>query len=63
MGFRGQCSRRRLLQLAAGVALRKHPLMNAAFTSADGGGIRYNDDINVAMAVALDGDVLGDVQE
>ena len=43
-----------LLAKAAGLALRKHPLINAAFAPADGGGIRYNADINVAMAVALD---------
>ena len=47
-----------LLAKAAGLALRKHPLINAAFAPADGGGIRYNADINVAMAVALDGGLI-----
>ena len=41
-----------LLAKACGVALAKHPIMYAACT-ADGPGITYNANVNVAMAVAM----------
>lgn len=39
-----------LLTKAVGMTLVKHPLMNAAYVA---DGIKYNSDINVAMAVAM----------
>merc|ERR1719440_2772841 len=39
-----------LLAKAVGMALAKHPLMNAGYVT---DGIKYNPDINVAMAVAM----------
>jgi pyruvate dehydrogenase E2 component (dihydrolipoamide acetyltransferase) len=39
-----------LLAKAVGVALAKHPIMNAGYVE---DGIKYNPDINVAMAVAM----------
>merc|ERR1719171_2807313 len=39
-----------LLAKAVGMTLAKHPLMNAGYVT---DGIKYNDDVNVAMAVAL----------
>ena len=41
-----------LLAKACGVALAKHPLLYAACTP-DGSGITYNENVNVAMAVAM----------
>ena len=35
--------------------LKKHPTINAAYVD---GGIKYNKDINVAMAVAIDGGLI-----
>ena len=41
---------------ACGLALRKHPLINARYDAS--GGIMYNNDINVAQAVALEGGLI-----
>jgi len=41
-----------LLAKACGVALAKHPILYASCT-ADGSGITYNENVNVAMAVAM----------
>ncbi len=38
------------------MTLEKHPIVNAAYDPS--GAIKYNDDINVAMAVALDGGLI-----
>ena len=35
--------------------MKKHPIINAAYVD---GGIKYNKDINVAMAVAIDGGLI-----
>ena len=45
-----------LLAKAVAMTLEKHPIMNAAYDPS--GGIKYNKDINVAMAVALDGGLI-----
>jgi pyruvate dehydrogenase E2 component (dihydrolipoamide acetyltransferase) len=45
-----------LLAKAVAITLEKHPLINAAYDPS--GGIKYNKDINVAMAVALDGGLI-----
>lgn len=44
-----------LLAKAVAETLKKHPLINAAYVD---GGIKYNKDINVAMAVAIDGGLI-----
>ena len=44
-----------LLAKAVAETLKKHPIINAAYVE---GGIKYNGDINVAMAVALDGGLI-----
>jgi pyruvate dehydrogenase E2 component (dihydrolipoamide acetyltransferase) len=45
-----------MLAKAVGMVLEKHPVVNAAFDPS--GAIKYNADINVAMAVALDGGLI-----
>lgn len=44
-----------LLAKAVSETLKKHPLLNAAYHE---GGIRYNKDINISMAVAIDGGLI-----
>jgi len=44
-----------LLSKAVGLAVEKHPIMNSCYKN---GGIQYNEDINVAMAVALNGGLI-----
>ena len=43
------------LAQACAEVLKKHPIINAAYVD---GGIKYNKDINVAMAVAIDGGLI-----
>lgn len=44
-----------MLAKACAEVLKKHPVVNAAYVE---GGIKYNKDINVAMAVAIDGGLI-----
>lgn len=44
-----------LLSKAVGLAVEKYPIMNSCYKN---GGIQYNEDINVAMAVALNGGLI-----
>lgn len=44
-----------LLSRAVGLAVQKHPIINSSYKD---GGIQYNPDINVAMAVAIDGGLI-----
>jgi len=44
-----------MLAKAVAIACQKNPIMNAAYVE---GGIKYNKDVNVAMAVALDGGLM-----
>jgi len=44
-----------MLAKAVAEALKKHPIVNAAYVD---GGIKYNKDVNVAMAVAIDGGLI-----
>jgi pyruvate dehydrogenase E2 component (dihydrolipoamide acetyltransferase) len=44
-----------MLAKAVAEVLRKYPIMNAAYEE---GAIRYHEDINVAMAVAIDGGLI-----
>lgn len=41
-----------LLAKAVGVCIEKHPIMNSSYKD---GGIQHHDDINISMAVAIDG--------
>lgn len=45
-----------LLAKAAALALAKHPVVNACCK--DGKSFTYNEDINIAVAVAMDGGLL-----
>lgn len=45
-----------LLAKAVAEVLKKHPLMNAAYDPS--GAIKYNKDINIAMAVAIEGGLI-----
>jgi len=45
-----------LLAKAVAETLKKHPIINAAYV--EGGSIKYNKDVNVAMAVAIDGGLI-----
>ncbi|CEL96769.1 unnamed protein product [Vitrella brassicaformis CCMP3155] len=47
-----------LLAKAVALTLEKHPILNAAYDVANGGSIRHPGEVNVAMAVALDGGLL-----
>jgi pyruvate dehydrogenase E2 component (dihydrolipoamide acetyltransferase) len=44
-----------MLAKACAEVLKKHPIVNAAYVE---GGIKYNKDINIAMAVAIDGGLM-----
>lgn len=44
-----------LLSKAVGLAVEKHPIMNSCYKQ---GGIYYNEDVNVAMAVAINGGLI-----
>jgi len=44
-----------LLAKAVAETLKKHPVVNAGYVE---GGIKYNKDVNVAMAVAIDGGLI-----
>jgi len=45
-----------LLAKAVGLAVAKHPIMNSSYDPS--GGIMYKSDINIAMAVAIDGGLI-----
>jgi len=47
-----------LLAKAVALAIEKHPIMNSAYSDKDGGGFLYKKDINIAMAVAIDGGLI-----
>lgn len=47
-----------LLAKAVALAIEKHPIINSSFSDKDGGSIVYNKDINIAMAVAIDGGLI-----
>lgn len=47
-----------MLAKAVALAIQKHPIINSSFSDKDGGGIVYNKDINIAMAVAIDGGLI-----
>lgn len=47
-----------MLAKACAMAIEKHPIINSAYSDQDGGGILYKSDINIAMAVAIDGGLI-----
>jgi pyruvate dehydrogenase E2 component (dihydrolipoamide acetyltransferase) len=47
-----------MLTKACALAIEKHPIINSAYSDQDGGGILYKADINIAMAVAIDGGLI-----
>ncbi|CAB9508655.1 acetyltransferase component 5 of pyruvate dehydrogenase complex, chloroplastic [Seminavis robusta] len=47
-----------LLAKAVALAIEKHPIINSSYSSKEGGGIEYNSDINIAMAVSIDGGLI-----
>jgi len=47
-----------LLAKAVALAVEKHPIINSSYSSQNGGGINYNPDINIAMAVSIDGGLI-----
>lgn len=47
-----------MLAKACAMAIEKHPIINSAYSDQDGGGILYKQDINIAMAVAIEGGLI-----
>jgi pyruvate dehydrogenase E2 component (dihydrolipoamide acetyltransferase) len=47
-----------MLAKACALAIEKHPIINSAYSDKDGGGILYKGDINIAMAVAVEGGLI-----
>jgi pyruvate dehydrogenase E2 component (dihydrolipoamide acetyltransferase) len=47
-----------LIAKAAALAIERHPIMNSAFSEQGGGGTLFKKDINIAMAVAIDGGLI-----
>lgn len=47
-----------LLAKAVALAIEKHPIINSSYSTKEGGGIEYNPDINIAMAVSIDGGLI-----
>lgn len=47
-----------MLAKAVALAIEKFPIINSAFSEADGGSIEYKPDINIAMAVSIDGGLI-----
>eukprot|EP00534_Pseudo-nitzschia_fraudulenta_P007555 CAMPEP_0201147362 /NCGR_PEP_ID=MMETSP0851-20130426/8909_1 /ASSEMBLY_ACC=CAM_ASM_000631 /TAXON_ID=183588 /ORGANISM="Pseudo-nitzschia fraudulenta, Strain WWA7" /LENGTH=635 /DNA_ID=CAMNT_0047423169 /DNA_START=110 /DNA_END=2017 /DNA_ORIENTATION=+ len=47
-----------MLAKACAMAIEKHPIINSSYSDQDGGGIQYKQDINIAMAVAIEGGLM-----
>lgn len=47
-----------MLAKAVALAIEKHPIINSGFSPENGGSIVYKKDINIAMAVAIDGGLI-----
>ena len=47
-----------MLTKAVALAIEKHPIINSGFSDENGGSIVYKPDINIAMAVAIDGGLI-----
>ena len=47
-----------LITKAVALAIERHPILNSAYSDQEGGGILYKKDINIAMAVAIDGGLI-----
>jgi len=47
-----------MLAKAVALAIEKHPIVNSGFSEEGGGSIVYKSDVNIAMAVAIDGGLI-----
>ena len=47
-----------MLAKACALAIERHPIVNSAYSEQNGGGIMFKADINIAMAVAIDGGLI-----
>jgi pyruvate dehydrogenase E2 component (dihydrolipoamide acetyltransferase) len=47
-----------LIAKAVALAIERHPIINSAYSAQDGGGTLFKKDINIAMAVAIDGGLI-----
>jgi pyruvate dehydrogenase E2 component (dihydrolipoamide acetyltransferase) len=47
-----------LIAKAVAIAIERHPIMNSAYSEQSGGGFLYKKDINIAMAVAINGGLI-----
>jgi len=47
-----------LIAKAVAIAIERHPIMNSAYSAQAGGGTLFKKDINIAMAVAIDGGLI-----
>ena len=47
-----------MLAKAVALAIEKHPIINSGFSEEGGGSIVYKSDVNIAMAVAIDGGLI-----
>lgn len=47
-----------MLAKACAMAIEKHPIINTSYSDENGGGILYKKDINIAMAVAIEGGLM-----
>jgi pyruvate dehydrogenase E2 component (dihydrolipoamide acetyltransferase) len=47
-----------LITKAVAIAIERHPIVNSAYSDEQGGGILYKKDINIAMAVAIEGGLI-----
>jgi len=47
-----------MLAKACALAIEKHPIINSGYSEQDGGGILFKQDINIAMAVAIEGGLM-----
>merc|ERR1712087_759233 len=47
-----------LIAKAVALAIEKHPILNSAYAEQGGGGTLFKKDINIAMAVAIDGGLI-----
>ncbi|CAJ1949576.1 unnamed protein product [Cylindrotheca closterium] len=47
-----------LIAKAVALGIERHPIINSAYSAQDGGGTLFKKDINIAMAVAIDGGLI-----
>jgi pyruvate dehydrogenase E2 component (dihydrolipoamide acetyltransferase) len=47
-----------MLAKAVALAIERHPIINSSYSDEKGGGVLFKGDINIAMAVAIDGGLI-----